>query len=412
MTFLINDFGILAVFQLIPFLFWTAVQVGIAYAISQLAQKNPKPTTPEPDSFNAPTQREGTKYPIGFGTNWFEAPVVDWWGDVSSSPIVRHYSENKWFNNKRVYYIVGYHYEVGINFLVAQGVYDGFKQIKVGGKVAWPNPDDETELNADGETWIIIVERELFGGNEKEGGIAGTIRFRYGSQTQDQSSYLVSQLGSNVSAYRGFTSAILEKVRIGTSPYLKTWAFLLKRTDVLTGGDEQWYISKADIDGNLNAAHIIHECLTNTDWGMKISSALLPDTEWEAVADTLYDEGFGLSLKWEDQSQTLKQFVQEVLRHIDAKLYEDPTTGEIILKLVRDDYVEDDLDVYNDSDVIEVTDFGRSTIYECINTIQLKYWDLVHNKPISIPNHDIAMMDMQNGKWVEHGVEYLGSSKD
>jgi hypothetical protein len=407
----------LAIFGIDDAAFWTyvitsVVIMSITFAISQLTQKDPKPPSVQPDEYEMPTQREGTVYPIGFGTNWFEAPVIDWWGDLSTSPIVRHMSVNKWFNNKRVYYTVGYHYSVGMNLLIAQGVYDGVKQIKIGGTVAWPNPDDKTQWNADAAASAAIDEPNLLGGEDKEGGVVGTVRFCYGGSAQTVNAYLSAQLGSNISAYRGWTSAVFEGVRMGTSPYLKTPSFLLKRTDVLTDGSSQWYSAKADINNNLNAAHIIRECLTNADWGMNISAALLPEATWQAVADSLYTENFGLSLKWEGQNQTLKKFVQDVLRHIDAKLYEEPTTGEIILKLIRDDYVLGSLDEYDDSDVLDIKEFGRGTVYEAINTIQMTYWNTIDNKPVSIPDHNIALIDMQNGKWVEHSTEYIGITSD
>jgi len=409
--------NVLALFGIDDALLWswflaTTIATGIAFAMSQLSQKTPKVRNAEPDSYNVPTQREGVKYPIGFGTNWFEAPVVDWWGNLLVDPIWRNYKVKKWFNGKRVWYIVGYHYGVSMNLHIAQGVYDGVKQIKVGDNIAWPDSSDITVWNADGAASAVINEPSLFGGEDREGGVVGTVRFRYGESTQAVDSHLSAQLGSDISANRGITSALLVGVRCGTSPYLKKWKLLLKRTDILADGTTQWYPAKADINNNLNAAHILHECLTNTEWGMKISSALLPSATWKGVADTLYDESFGLSMKWEDENQTLKQFVQDVLRHINGKLYQDPTTGEIIIKLIRDDYVIGSLDVYDNSDILEITDYGRGTVYETINSLQLKYWNTVYNQPVSIPDHNIALMDMQEGKGIEHSVEYLGINDD
>ena len=413
---MINE-NILAFFGIDDAIFWTyialmAATAAISFAISQLTQKDPKPPSVKPDDFSMPTQREGTKYTIGFGTNWIENPLIDWWGDISTSAIVRHYTVNKWFNNKRVYYTIGYHYAVGMNLILCQGVYDGVKQIKVGDTVAWPDSSDHTVLNADSAASAVIDEPNLFGGEDKEGGIVGTVTFNYGGSAQARNAYLVTQLGADVSAYRGLTSATLQQVRLGTSPYLKPWKFLVKRTDLLTDGSAQWYIAKAGISNSLNVIHIIRECLTNQDWGLKISTALLPAATWEAAADTIYTEGFGLCMKWESQTQTLRQFIQDVLRHIDAKIYEEPTTGEVIIKLIRDDYTAGDLTVYDDSDIVDMTGYGQGTFHETINAIQLTYWNMLHNKPISIPNHDIALMDMQNGKWVEYEVEYLGVVND
>jgi hypothetical protein len=290
---------------------------------------------------------------------------------------------------------------------------DGVKQIKVGDTVVWPDPDSPTTLQADGATSATVDEPEIFGGEDSEGGIVGTIDFQYGGQAQTQNSYLVGILGSGISATRGLSAAILRQVRFGTAPYPKNWKFLCKRTAVLTDGTTQWYSSKATIDTNtINPVHILHECLTNTEWGLGFSAALLTDAAWEDAADTLYTEEFGMCRKWESDSETIDSFIKDVLRHIDGKLYQDLQTGNILIKLIRDDYVVGDLEQFDEGDIVAVDEFTRGAVGEAPDMIWVRYWDMLNDTPISVLDHDIALMDMQGGKPIADRVDFLGVVND
>lgn len=393
-------------------LVWTLISTGIAYSISQLTQKDLDVNDVKPDDLNVTTTVEGTKYTVPFGTVWISNPVLAWWGDVEAVEIKDHYSVNKWFNNKRVYYTVGYHYLFGSHLIVCQGAVDGIIQMRNDDFIVWPDPDDKEQVGPDGTTTCVVNKPNLFGGRLEGGGIVGTFDFMYGEMTQLQNAYLVSVLGSDISASRGLTSVVLRKVNTGTSPYPKQWSFLVKRTEVLTDGTTQWYAAKSTVGVGLNAVHIIRECYTNPTWGFHESPWLFDETLWQAAADVIYAEGLGLSMKWEQDKQTLKQFVDDVCRHIDANVYREPETGKYIIKLVRADYTESTLDTFDDDDITSVYDFTRPTVFECANTFQLKYWSIFDNTSVAVTDHELALLDMQGGDEVPQELIYYGITDD
>lgn len=405
MLYLIYDSHVLAVLPAIVVqVIWVAIAVGLSYAISQLTQKKLDVPHVDPDELDVPEIEEGAKYTIGFGLFWVENPVIGWWGDVASSAVFDHYTVNKWGNNKRVYYVTGWMYYMGELFICCQGATDGPKQIKIEQTVLWPTPNDPDTLSADGRKVIDIDEPNLWGGPYEEGGIQGTVRFQYGESTQVACNYLKDQLGDDITGYRGLTTMVLEHIYIGTSPYAKTWKVLLKRTDVLTDGTSQWYPSRANINNSMNAVHLLRECYTNPVWGFGKSEALFPEDIWQAAADVLYTEEFGLSMKWEGDRETLEAFVNRVLGCIDAKIYEEPSTGEYILVLIRDDYDPDELEIFDEESILSVTDFARDMPFECANTFIVRYWNYTHNEPATITDHDLALMDAQGTE--EIPVEY------
>lgn len=88
---------------------------------------------------------------------------------------------------------------------------------------------------------------------------------------------------------------------------------------------------------DMNPAHIIYEAWTNPYWGGSAPAEALDLTSFEEAAITLYNERFGLSIKWVEQ-ETLKDFIQIILDHIKAVFFLSPITGKWTLKLLRDDY--------------------------------------------------------------------------
>lgn len=157
---------------------------------------------------------------------------------------------------------------------------------------------------------------------------------------------------------------------------------------------------------DMNPAHIIRECLTNPDWGMGYQETDIDDVAFMAAADTLFNEGLGISLLW-DRQITIDAFIQEIVRHIDAALYVDRTTGKFVLKLIRNDYDAGDLIILDESNISKVSDPVRATFGELVNSVTVNYWDAVTGKDASITVQDTALVQMQ-GAVINTTLQYPG----
>lgn len=162
-------------------------------------------------------------------------------------------------------------------------------------------------------------------------------------------------------------------------------------------------------NGDMNPAHIIRECLTDPDWGMGYQESDVDDASFQAAADVLYAEGFGLSLLW-DRQTAIEDFVKEVVRHIQASLYVDRTTGKFKLKLIRADYVEGDLLVLDESCVEKVDNFARPSFGDMVNSVTVNYWDSATATTASVTAQDTALIQMQ-GAVVGTTIQYPGCTK-
>lgn len=160
------------------------------------------------------------------------------------------------------------------------------------------------------------------------------------------------------------------------------------------------------IPPDLNAAHIIHECLTNSSWGMGAPVSQIEDQTFRDAADTLFFEGFGLSMIWVRQKE-IEGFVQEVLDHIEANLYVDPATGKFNLKLIRDDYDEETLPVLDESNST-VSSYSRRSPAEIINEISVTWTNPENEKEEILTIQDLGGIVQSGGQVIPDSRNYYG----
>ena len=150
---------------------------------------------------------------------------------------------------------------------------------------------------------------------------------------------------------------------------------------------------KTKVGPQMNPAHIIREVLTNGDWSLGIDEDLIDDVSFKAAADTLYSEGFGLSLQWTGQSSA-EDFINDILGHIDATYGNDPATGKFYIKLIRGDYDPDDLDVLTEDD-ITITSFVRNSMSDTSNEVVVTWTNPENEGEQTVTVHDIANYSAQ-----------------
>lgn len=98
---------------------------------------------------------------------------------------------------------------------------------------------------------ITVSAPDLFGGDQKEGGVSGTVEFARGLPTQGRNAYLQGILGTAIPAFRGVSGLIFKQFYFGMNPYLKTWSARLQRIHSRTDGSAQWYDAKAAVGSTI-----------------------------------------------------------------------------------------------------------------------------------------------------------------
>ncbi len=321
---------------------------------------------------------------------------------------------------------IGYKYFMSILMGIGRGAMSEMVEIKVGGKTAWRGP--ACGDGADSQIWINAPD--LFGGDEKEGGILGPAQIHWGEPDQVlpggqqtvggflpgiKETISAEQPDAKVPALRGVTTFWFDGEVCSLNPYPKEWKFRMRRHIHGWYGGIPWYPAKnviymsgpevvtakraaalsiedvfaakggtkknaivATIPGNIkasNGAHIIYECVTNPEWGRGEYPSALDENSFIYAANQLCSEGFGLCFFWTRQ-EDVDVFIQTVLDHIGGVLYTDRSTGLLTLRLIRSDYTDDTLPTFSPGrgllDIL-VDDSGSQDI--AYNEVVVKYHD-------------------------------------
>ncbi len=313
-------------------------------------------------------------------------------------------------------------YNMSIHYGVCWGPIDALLEINVDEKVAWSGfLTSEDQFN--------IIQPNLFGGNKKEGGLMGTVRAFFGGPSQVIPDHIASKMGETSAtcpAYRGIfslfffggqfvdytTLLMLRLMGLPTGigmrdgfcwkanvPYLPgTWARVRRRSRGLNDAISM-------IGEDTNPAHMIYECLTNTDWGLGASPTTIDVGSMEAAAMTLYNEAFGLSMIWTSQT-SIENFINEVLDHIQAVQFLNPRTGLLTLKLIRADYDVAQLPRLT-PDNSKITKFSRKSWAETTNEIVLTWTNPSNEQEETVIVQDLGNITQQ-GSSVSDSRNYYG----
>lgn len=177
-----------------------------------------------------------------------------------------------------------------------------------------------------------------------------------------------TQHSTIAAAYRGLCYSAFRHVYVGTSNYPKPVNFVVRRCpDPLSQG-----AGVANINGDANPALIVYDVLTSVDYGMGIPPVTIDADAFKAAAQTLADEGLGISMMFDTQASA-DQLIGEVLRHCDGLIYVDPSTGLWEIVLARADYDATTLPELTVDDVLATPDGSRGSWSETTNLAQIKY---------------------------------------
>jgi hypothetical protein len=238
------------------------------------------------------------------------------------------------------------------------------------------NADEEGVVPVTRPDQLAINQEHLFGGEKANGGVLGVIDVMTGVDSQEANTYLQNKCGTRVPAWVGFLTLVfhsnltskkdyvydsfwlgpigrhVRRAKLSEPPTYHTgfyWAAMqpavrapsVKVFRALLGwhGTPVFYPEKCIITlqnnvRHINGAHIVYQILTNKRIGMKKPYTLVDDENFRAVADQLYEEGFGLSYLWTGKD-SIETYLGTVLRTLNAELFQNPATGLYQLFLIR-----------------------------------------------------------------------------
>ena len=296
---------------------------------------------------------------------------------------------------------IGYRYFMSLLSGLCRGPVDEFVEIQAADKSAWKG-------QITGNATSAINSPNLFGGEKKEGGLQGPFALWMGAEDQ----VLPGAIGSlpsvkasigtgNVSEFRGVVTLWYDGLVSAMNPYVKEWKFRVRRWSKGWWQNNVWYPEKSLVlmeDGlvkAMNGAHIIYECCTNPQWGRGLPTSKLDENSFIYAANKLCGESFGICLAWY-RKEDIDVFIQKICDLIGAVLYTDRETGLIVLRLVRDDYVLEDLPLFTpDTGLLDIREDDSGSADSSFNEVIGTGRSPINNQDFQVRAQNLAAFQAQ-----------------
>lgn len=340
------------------------------------------------------------------------------------------------------------HYFLGFRLVLCQGGLDMIRALSYGERRFWFG-------SVSSNTTVFVNNRRLFGGSDSEGGVRGNIEFCFGGPSQGMSDYEAyhmnfsrsfrSPIGSELSEViyengrkRGDHTYLASRAAAGgmsVNDYLRSIgglpaphyrgvvSLLFRRFEFSMNNPNLRPVSVRGVRNpitltpnhavielagryNSNPAHIIYDVLTNDEWGLGIPATKINGESFRQAAQTLYNEGFGLSYIW-TQEGTADTFIKTILDTIDAVRYRDPVTDQIVLYLVRSDYEVSELFNIDYTNVREIVSFERTSLTQLVNEVTVEYTSPELDKPTKVTIQNLAAINSM-GRVIRQVQSYPG----
>ncbi len=240
-----------------------------------------------------------------------------------------------------------------------------------------------------------IYEPELYGGNLSGGGHIGNYSFYPGNYDQIVDPDMELLVGvDEVPAYRGTAHIVMPDQYIGEQPSLHKMEFEIARYTEDVDGVYHGRIAEDHPD--INIAEAIYQIITHPWNALGLDVTTVNVQTFIDAAETLRNELNGCSVIISTPQQA-KTVVQELLRQCDGVLTQD-ADGSISLKLIRYDYTPSALPLFDETDILEVTSFSKSTWADVRSQVKVTYASRLKDSKVTAIAQNMATINMLGGK--------------
>lgn len=353
------------------------VQAGLlaaAYGYHRYIQEHAKPKPAL--GLGVPAVANGSPIPLIYGTCRVRAPVLAWAGNFDPTPLsdIGHAGVDE---------AEGFQYRTDLLFVIGIPFYDGlvsndfvlYCDDTVLLMRPWLPPEegppgDPTEA---AHVWDhpTAIRRKLlgfpegqilaniYGGYGLGGGVGHRIEFWQGHADQvisDGNDFSFTELAlvadgtsaTLIPGYRRQAAILLYRWSVGESPAFQRYSFGV--CSVPSAGMPSYLGNWPPEAEDADPAAVLHDLITSP-WGkLGLSADSVDRPSFEAASLTLFNEEHGYSRAIE-QSEDAATVIGDILEQIDGMIYQEPTTGKLVLKLVRNDFDFLTLDDINPSNM-------------------------------------------------------------
>lgn len=379
--------------------FWLTFLLFVgSVIIGELLRPKPEFTNAKPaglGEFTFPTATAGRPIPVIWGTAKLLSPNVIWYGNLFTVPIIDIIRYKKNFKSRKKRVVVGHRYFIDMHMALCHGPIDSLGTVFVQDRAAFAGAGS-------------VNLPDFFGGKDKGGGLGGggTVNLLVGNDTDPVSPVIDTNIGlPPTPGFRRIANVFLNNFEIGNDQFVDPFNFTVVR--IPTGlGSTTPIITNNFGNDDANPAEVIFELLTEHTWGAGLSPALIDLTNFKDVADKLAAEDFGISLIW-DSKKTIEDMILDILRQIDAVLFNDIVTGLFTLTLIRDDLDIPSLPVLDQDNISSLESYSRGALDETVNEVKVVYTGEAFASKTA-QAHELANFNMQGEDVISSTFQYPG----
>ena len=268
-------------------------------------------------------------------------------------------------------------YDSNIEDSTEQGVWDNDN------KIAWKKE------NKNGLA-TFVDKPDMFGGVDEGGGFTGELRYYFGNTDQPKDDWMVKQMTASTipDDLKGLTPKYpMYLTCVVSDKDRENGAYIGKQSTI----PEMWFevvnypdrLSKKYKDSNLtpmigqdaNPAEVIYEILVNNYWGCDYSTDddAIDEDSLVKLGLTCQKEGLGISCLINNISKA-GDYINNILTHIGGVKYDNPKTGKLTFKLIRNDYNVETIPKFDTSNCKSM-EFSRLDWSETTSGISLTFTD-------------------------------------
>ncbi len=225
-----------------------------------------------------------------------------------------------------------------------------------------------------GTSIINPIDTGAYGGDTGGGGYNVTI-YLYGGETgQPQNPYLINKIRTPLIPQWNGIAHLVAHGYIGNSTTLQNMNIEAQRNyDPLGLG------AKAIVgtEGDSNPANVIFELLTNNFGSTSIPLSMMYTEDFIQAGLAFWDEDEGISITFGGSGSSTKvgNVITDILRQVDAVLYQDPLDNLIHMTLIRNDYNIDDLAIIDVTNVSDMQSYATNLWSDTKNRVRVAYED-------------------------------------
>lgn len=290
------------------------------------------------DLLSVPRTEPGEFPPIVFGRCRIDTPVIAWSGNYTANVDVYDEGLDTFEFAGDVLYLMGIPFYAGVTRL--EGIYIGGRRCENGGT---PSALASTVPGASIYNVLYPYETVL---SSNPDFVRVFYEFGDGSPTQD-----IGAGGGGLGTYDRMITAGIPADEIPGFACMATFlarysansssipgiGFELSTYPGINYFADGFGIGIGTIGEDANPAYVIAAIICDAFGKLGLSKTNLDYPSFQRAAELLSSENHGYSRAFEG-GETAAEMIDDVLRQIDGLIYEEPTTGTLVLKLIRGDY--------------------------------------------------------------------------